>query len=357
MVQRLRNGVGPSWEYDADGNRTAVVDPLGVRTEFGRDAAGQVVTVDHPVFGRIAYERDAAGRLVGAVASDTVQGWDYAEGALVRHTTTTVDGVDETVIHRDEDGRIAAIFANGTETRFAYDSACQLERSLRGDAEASQWRYDLAGRLVAESIEGTATEFAYDAAGQLRSRASDTGTTTYAYDGLGRRTEVEECDGSVRSFEWSDRGWLSAVVSELPDAAASRSELWVDALGELADVDGTEVWWDSAEVAPRVLALGGQSVVALPGGMTAVGETVLNAGWRSAHATDAGSPWGMPAGAIAGLPAGLSVSASGGVQVAGLDWFGARAYDPLTRGFLSVDPLDPVMGAGWAGQPVFVCRQ
>ncbi len=110
----------------------------------------------------------------------------------MRHTTTTVDGVDETVIHRDEDGRIAAIFANGTETRFAYDSACQLERSLRGDAEASQRRYDLAGRLVAESIEGTATEFAYDAAGQLRSRASDTGTTTYAYDGLGRRTEVEE---------------------------------------------------------------------------------------------------------------------------------------------------------------------
>ena len=190
----------------------------------------------------------------------------------------------------------------------------------------------------------------------VRARAN-AGTTTYAYDGLGRRTGVADSDGSVRSFEWSERGWLSAVVSERLDAAASRSDLWVDALGELGDVNGTEVWWDSAEVAPRVLALGGKSVVALPGGMTAVGEAVLNAGWRSAHATDAGSPWGMSAGAVAGLPAGLSVSASGGVQVAGLDWFGARAYDPLTRGFLSVDPLDPVAGAGWAGQPVFVCRQ
>ncbi|GAA1496879.1 DUF6531 domain-containing protein [Paeniglutamicibacter kerguelensis] len=351
MVQRLRNGVGPSWEYDADGNRTAMVDPLGVRTEFGRDAAGRVVTVGHPVFGRIAYEHDEAGRLVGAVASDTVQGWDYAEGALVRHTTTTVDGVDETVIRRDEDGRIAAILANGTETRFAYDSACQLERSLRGDAEASQWRYDLAGRLVAESIEGVATEFAYDAAGQLRLRTSNAGTTTYDYDGLGRRTAVEEADGSARNFEWSDRGWLSAVASEASGGEVSRSELWVDALGELGDVNGTEVWWDSAEAAPRVVALGGKSVAALPGGVTAVGETVLNAGWRSGHATDPGSPWGMSAGAVAGLPAGLSVSASGGVQVAGLDWFGARAYDPLTRGFLSVDPLDPVIGAGWAGNP------
>ncbi|MGL3807884.1 DUF6531 domain-containing protein [Paeniglutamicibacter sp. R2-26] len=351
MLQRLRNGVGPSWEYDVDGNRTAMVDPLGVRTEFGRDAAGRVATVEHPVFGRIAYEHDAAGRLVGAVASDTVQRWDYAEGALVRHATTTVDGVDETVIRRDEDGRIAAILANGTETRFAYDSACQLERALRGDAEASQWRFDLAGRLVAESIGGVATEFSYDAAGQLRSRTGAAGTTTYAYDGLGRRTAVVEADGSARGFEWSERGWLSAVVAEASDGASSRSELWVDALGELGDVNGTEVWWDSAEVAPRVLALGGKSVAALPGGVTAVGQTVLDAGWRSGHATDAGSPWGMSAGAVSGLPAGLSVSASGGVQVAGLDWFGARAYDPLTRGFLSVDPLDPVIGAGWAGNP------
>ena len=30
---------------------------------------------------------------------------------------------------------------------------------------------------------------------------------------------------------------------------------------------------------------------------------------------------------------------------------GARAYDPVTRGFLSTDPLAPVLGAGWDGNP------
>ena len=30
---------------------------------------------------------------------------------------------------------------------------------------------------------------------------------------------------------------------------------------------------------------------------------------------------------------------------------GARAYDPASRGFLSVDPLAPVTGAGWSGNP------
>nr|WP_256415673.1 RHS repeat-associated core domain-containing protein [Frigoribacterium sp. CFBP 13712] len=45
------------------------------------------------------------------------------------------------------------------------------------------------------------------------------------------------------------------------------------------------------------------------------------------------------------------MSASGGLAVAGLDWLGARIYDPSTRGFLSTDPLAPVLGAGWAGNP------
>ena len=351
LIQRLRDGRGPSWEYDADGNRTAMVDPHGTRTEFGHDAAGRVVVVKHPVFGRISYERDAAGRMVGAVASNAVQNWDYAEGVVVRHTTTTVEGVTETVIRRDGDGRIAAILADGIETRFSYDAACQLERSVRGDGLVSQWRYDLSGRLVNESIDGFTAELAYDAAGQLRSRTDGAGTSTYAYDGLGRRIESVEPDGSVRSFEWSLRGWLTAVTAEDSSGAPSRSELWVDALGELADVDGAEVWWDSAEVAPRVMSAGDQSVVALPGGVTAIGGTVLSAGWRSAHPTKAGSPWGTASDAIPGLPSGLAVGASGGLQVGGLDWLGARAYDPMTRGFLSVDPLDPVVGSGWSGNP------
>ena len=351
LIQRLRDGRGPSWDYDADGNRTATIDPRGVRTEFGHDAAGRVTVVEHPVFGRIAYERDPAGRLVGAVASDAVQRWDYAEGALVRHTTTTVEGVSETVIRRDGDGRIAAILADGIETRFSYDAACQMERSVRGDGVVSQWRYDLSGRLVSESVDGLAAELAYDAAGQLRSRTDGAGTNTYAYDGLGRRTEVVEPDGSVRSYEWSPQGWLGAVVLEGAEGASSRNELWVDALGELAEVDGTEVWWDTAEVAPRLMSLGDRSVVALPGGVTAIGGTVLSTGWRSEHPTEAANPWGMAAEALPGLATGLVVGPSGGLQVAGLDWFGARAYDPSTRGFLSVDPLDPVVGSGWAGNP------
>lgn len=52
-----------------------------------------------------------------------------------------------------------------------------------------------------------------------------------------------------------------------------------------------------------------------------------------------------------GLPAGVGLSAAGGLSIAGLEWLGARVYDPSARGFLSVDPLPPVPGTAWAANP------
>lgn len=43
-----------------------------------------------------------------------------------------------------------------------------------------------------------------------------------------------------------------------------------------------------------------------------------------------------------------------GQDGAGLWWLGARVYDPSTYALLSPDPLPPVLGAGWAGNP-FSC--
>ena len=93
----------------------------------------------------------------------------------------------------------------------------------------------------------------------------------------------------------------------------------------------------------------------LPGGATQVGEEWLDPAWRGARATDATDPWGSSraSSALPGLelPGGASLTATGGLQIGGLEWLGARVYDPAARGFLSVDPIAPVTGAAWAGNP------
>lgn len=87
-----------------------------------------------------------------------------------------------------------------------------------------------------------------------------------------------------------------------------------------------------------------------PAGLTGIGEQWTASGWRTARATETNEPW-QALGADEGLPGGFQITADGGIQVAGLEWMGARAYDPAARGFLSVDPLAPPPGAGWSANP------
>ena len=87
------------------------------------------------------------------------------------------------------------------------------------------------------------------------------------------------------------------------------------------------------------------------GPVTGVGSPWTSPGWRTARSADgaATDPWAL--GASTDLPGALGIGAAGELTVGGLEWLGARVYDPASRGFLSVDPLDPVPGAGWAGNP------
>nr|WP_237688304.1 RHS repeat-associated core domain-containing protein [Arthrobacter jiangjiafuii] len=200
---------------------------------------------------------------------------------------------------------------------------------------------------------------------------ADGSRTEYVYDGLGRRSRLIGPDGAWTEYAWGETGYLQGTVDRTPDGAeTARHELWVDALGELASVDGCEVWWDSASGIPSPAGVGDEQVLNLPGGVTGVADAWIAPGWRAARPTDETDPWavlgasvipepgtvsgmgaGSGSGVSTGLPAGISLTGSGGLDVAGLEWLGARAYDPAARGFLSTDPLPPVLGAGWDGNP------
>ncbi|MFJ3032792.1 DUF6531 domain-containing protein [Curtobacterium pusillum] len=348
LVRRSRGQSSVRWEYDADGNRTARIDPDGTRTAFRRDAAGRVTAVERDGLGNGTFAYDAAGRIVQSATGDLVQAWSYEAGVLVAHTTTTLEGASATRIEHDGSGRIVAITGADGRVEYDYDDAGQLVR-----AGESTWAYDTAGRLISETIGGVATTYEYDVAGQLVASERDGQRMEYVHDGLGRRVRRTGPDGSTTEYAWSALGYLAGVVTR--DAAyteTGRINVWADALGELAAVDDVETWWDTAAAVPSLVSIGGTSVLDLPGGVTAVGSEWATQGWRDARATDPADPWAVLAGVTgAGLPAGVGLTATGGVSIGGLEWLGARVYDPAARGFLSVDPLAPVLGSGWSGNP------
>lgn len=120
----------------------------------------------------------------------------------------------------------------------------------------------------------------------------------------------------------------------------------VDALGELARVNDPEVFWNSAAHASAPVSIGGGAFGQAPG-VIGTPEGWHAAGWRQGRGTG-DDPWSV---ASAAQGASWSVGRAGELTVGGLEWLGARAYDPSSRGFLSVDPLDPVTGTGWAHNP------
>ncbi|QSZ47728.1 RHS repeat-associated core domain-containing protein [Arthrobacter sp. D5-1] len=256
---------------------------------------------------------------------------------------------------------------------------------MSASASVLGWEYDAGGRLLRETTPTGARTFEYDAAGQLLTVTEPDGAVTeFVYDGLGRRVRVIGAEGSWTEYAWGPAGYLAGTVERDRDGAeVSRHRLHVDALGELATVDGTPLWWDTAAPVPTLAGINTTQVLSLPGGVTGIGEAWTAPGWRAARPTDQYDPWavlGIPttphptpgttttigaglAGARAGagagaglgaggvLPAGIALTAGGGIDIAGLEWLGKRAYDPATRGFLSTDPLAPVLGAGWDGNP------
>ena len=393
LTSRTRGARGMSWEYDADGNRTGFTDADGTTTRYVRDAAGRVTAVSNPRLGEAVFSHDASGRITAATAGDLVQEWAYRYGSLSEHSRTDRSDrlwTDDTLIGRDEDGRITALTRAGTVTRYGYDGAGQMVSAAttrNGNSEASapaavpalvsEWVYDAGGRLVRESTPGGSRIYEYDAAGQLLAVTDADGTRTeYVHDGLGRRTRLIRPDGSWAEYAWGQGGQLKSVAGRTPDGMETfRHELWVDALGELAAIDGQELWWDTANPIPTLACFGDERVLSLPGGVTGIGEAWITPGWRAARSTDQTDPWaviGAPSipdpglggaagpgaagtgavpGLTRGLPAGITLTGNGGLDIAGLEWLGARAYDPATRGFLSTDPLSPVLGAGWDGNP------
>ncbi|PPI44676.1 type IV secretion protein Rhs, partial [Rathayibacter iranicus] len=367
LIRRTRNGHGLAWEYDADGNRTAMVGPDGARTRYERDSTGRVTAIEHPSLGRASFEYDAAGHLIASTAGGITQSWRHHDGYVTEHTTQTGSGTGSgagrTRVIRDEDGRITRLDGPTGSVEYRYDHAQQLLETRTNTGTnagagtgASTFEYDAGGRLTRETgPDGRTSVHEYDAAGQLLATTRDDGSRIeYRYDGLGRRTHVTAADGSHRPYAWSPAGWLDTITDTTPHGTTTTA-LHVDTLGELASINGATTWWDTASYAPALLAVGETPILATPGGVTGIGDTWTGGSWRAERATNADDLWGvgpdtgLPPGIT--LPAGISITGSGGLAIAGLEWLGHRAYDPGTRGFLTVDPLDPITGAGWSGNP------
>ena len=204
-----------AYEYDANGNRTAVVDANGNRTEYTFDAenrktltlyqdgntatsvynpAGKEIRSTDPMGLITEYEYDALNRLLksslpppmaGDPRSDTLFGFNEA-GNLVSQTD-----------------------ANGHTTLYTYDLAGnRTSRTLPG-GESESFTYDTANRLVGHTdFNGNLTAFGSDERGRRTTTLYHDGSSLLVtYNGMGERLSVVDSRGAT-SYDYDTRNRL-----------------------------------------------------------------------------------------------------------------------------------------------------
>ncbi|MHC4507838.1 MAG: FG-GAP-like repeat-containing protein [Planctomycetota bacterium] len=185
-----------TYEYDANSNVTAIVDPLGNRTEFAYNGNNQ-----------ITQRTDARGNTTAFVYDD--------RNLLIR--TNHPDGTFELIGYDLEGRKTAETDRAGRTTFFEYDDRDNPTRILYPDGNEVRMQYDLTNNRTAVTDErGNVTSFAYDELNRRTSRTDALGqvtTFTYLLNNIRPATETDAL-GRVTTYATDDRMFGIEMPSE-----------------------------------------------------------------------------------------------------------------------------------------------
>ncbi|WP_048753444.1 DUF6531 domain-containing protein, partial [Rothia dentocariosa] len=338
------------------GSSSGVVQGVRVR----RNPAGKITRVEDTVKGSwCEYAYDASGRLIRAVSSDDVSVvWVYDPVGLLMREETHQEGVLVRV-------RAFSYVGERVQTVRLYEA---LEDGGSSVAPVAGVVEDLAG-LDASSLVCTGSiQYSYDVRGFRTGATDHTGAAvTWGWDALGSLERVERINhtpesllgshvaaGGEDSLTGNSTVWFAASsVRNMPVAVGSQQDgqgavvsplVWDTTVPDVASLVGVGV----TEVVSAGSVLGGRDSI-----LTGTGAGVYSFG-TDIFGTASPVTWGSNTTAAAGnglpgLPAGVGLTAQGALATVGGELMGARLYDPVTAGFLSPDPVEPVAGSGYMG--------
>jgi RHS repeat-associated protein len=427
-------------EYDAAGNLTSLTDAAGRTTTYRYDPANRLTekTYSDGTTPDVEYEYDADGNKTKMVDGTGTSTYHYDE--LDRLTEAT-DGHGDTtsyeydlandqtkltypgghVVERsyDEDGRLASVKDwLGNLTSFAYDPDSDVTSTTfpEGTGETDHYSYDLADAMTGTSFkkgsetlaslsygrddEGQvasatstglpgeeSTSYSYDAANRLSKDGSTTyeydgagnptklgsstaaydeaaevehvGGTDYAYDELGERTKATPSSGPATSYGYDQAGDLTSVNREAAGEAPAIEDSYAydgDGLrsSETSGETTKHLTWDEAEGLPLVLSDSSYSFIYGPGD-TPIEQISSSGTVTYLHHDQQGSTrlitgssgtvegkctytaYGTPTcEGTATTPLGYDAQYTS--TDTGLVYLRNRVYDPSTAQFLTVDP-------------------
>jgi RHS repeat-associated protein len=389
------------YEYDADNDRTKMIDGTGTSTYgydvldrltetkdghgdtagYEYDLANEQTKITYPSGKAVTQAFDKASRLERAtdwLEHATTFKYD-ADSDLTKTTFPTGTSNEDIYSYNNADQltksemkKAAEVLASITYTR---DSDGQLktatQKSLPGEEKPS-YIYDENNRLT----KGGTTEYKYDAASNPTKVGTSTNTfnagdelekgtgVTYGYDESGERTKRSPTAGPATTYGYDQAGRMTSVERPKEGETAAITDSYGydgEMLRRSETISGTTTYltWDTSDPLPLVLNDGTNSYVYGPGGLpieqVSSGGTVLyvhhdqqgstrlltsSTGAKEASFTY--DSYGNTTGTTGTAKTPLGYDAQYTTNDTGLIYLRQRVYDPATAQFLSGDPLGAV---------------
>ncbi len=256
------NGQTVTRIYDRAGRLVAVKDWLGHTTTFTYDPDGNLGAIAYPNGLSAQMTYDAADRLtqISDVPTHPVQ---PKSGSGVLSPPTPLPSFSYA---RDDDGLLSGVRPQAvpqTDEAYSYSALNQVTGvSAPSGPNASTYTYDAAGNLTQR---GAAT-LSYDAANQLTSLAQNGQTTSYTFDARGNRTQQQSGGSGSTTYGYDQANRLTGYTHGSTTATYAYNG---DGLRMSSTVNGTSTSfvWDLSQPVPLLLQKGATAFVYGPGGL------------------------------------------------------------------------------------------
>jgi RHS repeat-associated protein/uncharacterized repeat protein (TIGR01451 family) len=239
------------YEYDSNGQLTAIVDPLNHRQSWAYTPRGDVETMTDKAERTVRFVYNAAGQLTERHdRSGRTITFTYTPNGLIG-TRTTPDG--NTTYEYDPLDRLIEVANRDAVVELGWDDANTLVRQTsRGVGSSNQPGVtvlsdaDATGRPLMISSLGQVTEYSYDEAGRLDTVTGAPGRVfDYDYDAIGRPSSFTRPNGVIDTFTFTPGGRLDVRTSTHGPGVVDSIDNGYDPSGlrsSLTDSDGVQTF-------------------------------------------------------------------------------------------------------------------
>lgn len=206
-------------QYDASGDLLQTTDAFGYTRKFNNDSRGNPLFVDGPGDVDQGYQYDDSGRInvmVDPLNNRTVLSYNPAGLVTSRERFNAAgDRLGRTELIYDLNGnlienRLIDVVGGGAPrvSRFTYNASNRLLSRTDPEGNVETWEYDAAGNLtVTIDAIGRRISYEYNLNGFVQKKTlADGGVVTFEYDALGNVIKTTDPEGRVRELIYDELG-------------------------------------------------------------------------------------------------------------------------------------------------------